>query len=239
VKNPEELRRASIGAARDARALVAPLGEHARIGRHVPKIVADLFTAEIGELPKLYAALEAAMKKLRETIDLDANDERSSRALSRAMALLHPVVSELARSLGIEREEITAPFLLASTRVKPSAPPGEDDRRIDLRLEVEVDVGIEGEHTFFTGRTGDLSKGGLFVATDEPLSVGTELLLSFLLPDGYRVLAEAVVAWVRVPRYRPDELPAGMGLRFLELSAKDAHAIAHFLRVRPAFRYGD
>jgi hypothetical protein len=77
------------------------------------------------------------------------------------------------------------------------------------------------------------------VGTDEPLPVGTELMLSFVLPDGYRVRAEAVIAWVRAPRYRDGELPAGMGVRFRSLSPRDEHAIAHYLEQHPPFRYGD
>lgn len=115
----------------------------------------------------------------------------------------------------------------------------DEERREHEREELEMEVGLEGDNTFFTGRSGDLSKGGLFVATDDPLPVGTELLLSFVLPDGHRVRAQAVIAWVRAPRYRDGELPAGMGVRFLSLSQRDARAIEHYLERHPAFRYGD
>jgi uncharacterized protein (TIGR02266 family) len=242
VNATEERRKAALGAAREARALLADLVERAdsRLAAVISPIVGALFKAEVGDAPKVLAALDAAMERLRPLADAPLTQPQITRTLSRSMALLYPVRTELARALGMGvRDEITAPFLLDSTRIKPSSPPTDDDRREDLRLEIEVDVGIEGDHTFFTGRMGDLSRGGLFVATDDPLPVETELLLSFLLPDGYRVTAEAVVAWIRIPRYRPDELPSGMGIKFVELSEKDAHAIGHFLKLRPAFHYGD
>jgi uncharacterized protein (TIGR02266 family) len=237
VASTEELRRTSIEAARDARELLAALHD-GLAARSVAPIVGRLFAAEVGDAPKVYDVLDQSMSQLREVSKEHGDDERIVRIVSRAMALLHPVRSELGRALGKFRDDPTAPFLLTSARVKPDEPP-EAERRADGRLEIEVDVGLEGDHIFFTGRTGDLSKGGLFVATDDPLPVDTDLVLSFILPDGYRVNAEATVAWVRVPRYRPNELPSGMGLRFMHLDPRDAHAIAFFLEVRPAFRYGD
>lgn len=246
----EELRRAGVGAARDARALMADLAGRiegdAAFGQSVTGIVGTLFTAEIGDAARVLDAIEAAMTVLRALLDARPGDEPSRRALSRAMALLHPVRTELARALGRPRGEATAPFLLTSSRVKTESAEElvdfeeiEEDRREAAREDLEMEVGLEGDNTFFTGRTGDLSKGGLFVGTDEPLPVGTELMLSFVLPDGYRVRAEAVIAWVRAPRYRDGELPAGMGVRFRSLAPRDEHAIAHYLEQHPPFRYGD
>lgn len=238
-----------MGAARDARALMADLAGRiegdAAFGQSVTGIVGTLFTAEIGDAARVLDAIEAAMTVLRALLDARPGDEASRRALSRAMALLHPVRTELARALGRPRGEATAPFLLTSSRVKPAYEELdeleviEEDRREATREDLEMEVGLEGDNTFFTGRTGDLGKGGLFVGTDEPLPVGTELLLSFVLPDGYRVRADAVIAWVRAPRYRDGELPAGMGVRFRSLSPRDEHAIAHYLEQHPPFRYGD
>ncbi len=236
----EELRRAAVAAARDARALLAELPAGDEAAAALRRVVEDLFAAEVGDAGAVLERLEAAMEGMRALIETRP-ETRSGRELERAMALLHPVRTELGRALGRGgREDATAPFLLTSTRVKASSPPDDvDERREDPRAEMELDVGLEGENTFFTGRTGDLSKGGLFVATDNPMPVGTELLLSFVLPDRYRVRAEGVVAWVRAPRYRPDAPPAGMGVRFLRLTPRDQHAIEHFLTLRPAFRYGD
>lgn len=235
ARSIEELRRAAIAAAREARALLAGLAtDDPALASHVPDVVAALFAVEIGDAAKVLGTLEEAMARMHALVEATPD---APRPIQRAMALLHPVSAGLSRALGRQREE-TAPFLLTSARVKASSAP-EDERREDERIELDCDVGLEGDNTFFTGRTGDLSRGGLFVATDEPLAVGTELLLSFVLPDRHRVRADAIVAWVRAPRYRPDELPAGMGVRFLRLAPRDERAIAHFLTLRPAFHYGD
>ncbi|HEY8431750.1 MAG TPA: TIGR02266 family protein [Sandaracinaceae bacterium] len=244
----EELRRAGVEAAREARAILAELVSlpDPALSEGVPNVVAALYAAEIGDAHKVLGALREATMRLRAVLDACEGNRRASTQLSRALALLHPVRTELERlldpSAAREREDATQPFLLTSTRVKSASPPaGEAERRDedDRRLELELEVGVEGNSAFFTGRTGDIGKGGVFVATDDPLPVGTEVLVSFVLPDGYRVRAEGEVAWVRVPRYRPDELPAGMGVRFVRLSPKDERAINHFLTQLPTFRYGD
>jgi uncharacterized protein (TIGR02266 family) len=183
------------------------------------------------------------MAALRALLDEDrwAADDAVARPVSRALALMHAPRAALARAVGerAEREDSTAPFLLTSARVKASEVPDDGERRGAARHELEVAVGLEGASRFYTGKTGDLGRGGLFVASHEPLPVGTEVVLSFVLPDGYRVRAEGTVAWVRAPRYRPEELPGGMGVRFERLDEADRRAIRFFLEQRPPFHYGD
>ncbi|MCA9610990.1 MAG: TIGR02266 family protein [Myxococcales bacterium] len=243
-----ELKRAGLSAARDARkqlaAFMSAVGaEEPELGRALSGVVAALFSAEVGDAPKIHDCLGRASEGLREILEDPHWQSREDvgKAVSRALALVHPARSALARALGDDPrfEDSTQPFLLTPSRIKPSQGPDEPERRVTPRAELEVEVGLEGENRFFSAVTGDLSPGGLFVATDTPLMVGTELVLSFVLPDGYRVATDATVAWVRAPRYRPDELPSGMGVRFEQLSAEDRKAIDHFLKDRPPFRYGD
>ncbi|MEZ4340351.1 MAG: TIGR02266 family protein [Sandaracinaceae bacterium] len=242
-----ELKRAGLSAARDARkqlaAFMSAVGaEEPELGRALSGVVAALFSAEVGDAPKIHDCLGRASEGLREILEDPHWQSREDvgKAVSRALALVHPARSALARALGDDPrfEDSTQPFLLTPSRIKPSQPGRARASRHAARR-AEVEVGLEGENRFFSAVTGDLSPGGLFVATDTPLMVGTELVLSFVLPDGYRVATDATVAWVRAPRYRPDELPSGMGVRFEQLSAEDRKAIDHFLKDRPPFRYGD
>lgn len=234
----EETRHAALGAARDARSLLAELAPRDDLDPAlidaVPPIIAALYATEVGDSAKVLDGIESAMTRLRALLSAADSDELR-RLLSRALALLHPVRLELARALGREREDGTAPFLLTPSRLKPIEP--DDERRVEARRELVVEVGLEGDNAFFTGKTGDVSQSGLFVATDDPLPVGTALLLSFVLPEGAHVRAEARVAWVRAPRYRPEGPPSGMGVQLEQLRPEDAEAIARFLEARPAFHY--
>lgn len=237
-------RNAGIGAARDARRHIAGLievrgEEEPELARSLSTTVGLLFGAEIGDDKKLTAALGESLERLQDLLELPRwkDDEEVARALSRACAMLHPAYVELSRVGG--RRDITQPFLLTPHRIKASDVPPEQERRESDRSEMLMEVGLEGANRFYTGQADDLSRGGVFVATDDPLPVGTEVTLSFVLPDGHRIATAAAVAWVRAPRYRPDALPAGMGVRFRELTPGDVEAIQHTLETRPAFHYGD
>lgn len=242
-----ELKKSALAAARDARHEIAPLMQKVAekqpdLAKDLSGVVATLFSAEVGDPARIHEVLDLASTALRELLESPDNlsDEGISKTLSRTLALIHPARTSLGRGLGLSarRDESTAPFLLTPERVKPSGAAPDDERRAARRSDLDVEVGLEGGNRFYTGETGDISQGGLFVATDTPLVVGTELVLSFVLPDGYRVRAEARVAWVRAPRYRPHELPSGMGVHFQELSSADQRALEHFFRVQPPFHYG-
>src|SRR5690606_21882851 len=97
---------------------------------------------------------------------------------------------------------------------------------------LEVDVGLLSHSHFYTGLSMDLSKGGLFVATSEPLPVGTLLTLFFILPTGAVVEAPGTVRWSRSEQ--PD-LPAGMAVAFEELGADARRAVATFCLWRTPF----
>lgn len=77
----------------------------------------------------------------------------------------------------------------------------------------------------------DLSTGGLYVQTDFPLPVDESLTLRFTLPDQQSMVScNARVAWVN-PKDNPrkPELPAGMGIQFVDLSLEDMKSIRRFL----------
>lgn len=77
----------------------------------------------------------------------------------------------------------------------------------------------------------DLSSGGLYIKTDFPLSVDENLTLRFTLPDQKGMVScQARVAWVnQKEKPRKPELPAGMGIQFVELSLEDMRSIRRFL----------
>lgn len=93
------------------------------------------------------------------------------------------------------------------------------NRRADIRLnhEINVDfeVSVDGPHSFFTGITQDISKGGVFLATHQIYPIGTNMKLIFQV-EGVELTVEAVVRWVRsVERSNADDVLPGMGLQFL------------------------
>ena len=119
------------------------------------------------------------------------------------------------------------------------APPdlGAYGRRAHERAPLEIEVTVASDHNFYNGFSENISEGGLFVATHVPLPVGRSIDVEFTLPSAPRPIRVAcVVCWIRP--YREDsDVPAGMGLRFADLTAEDEALIAAFVRKREPIFY--
>jgi len=114
------------------------------------------------------------------------------------------------------------------------------ERRANTRVELEVEVGLESDHNFYTGLTQDISSGGIFVATPIHFRVGDQVSIKFTLPGhGSALAADAEVRWLRDPHVMRTDAPEGIGLRFLSLSPDVQAAIARFLESRDSLFYDD
>ena len=97
------------------------------------------------------------------------------------------------------------------------------DRRLAARAPLDLWVEeVKGDELYFR-RTGNVSRGGISFEQAIPHRVGTRVRLRFALPTGavIDVAAEVVSASV------DDTL--GMGLRFVDVDAASAVAIAAFV----------
>jgi uncharacterized protein (TIGR02266 family) len=109
--------------------------------------------------------------------------------------------------------------------------------RMQRRLPFVVEVDVHTEHNFFSGLTGDISEGGLFVATHLAYDIGTRLEINLVLPDRAEPTALlAEVRWIRsyVAEY---DVSAGIGLRFLDAREDLLARIRSFLRARDPMIY--
>lgn len=193
------------------------------IAEAIARAVAGLYRCEIGEpeavrdrLRESAAALGAVLQDLHAP-GLDPLLDVAGPLVARSLAILHPARAELDREL--TRSSSPPPLTPLASASPPTAPVGAlaaersrdaSDRRAQPRVRLDAEVGAHTRSHFFTGRAGDLSTGGLFVATARPLPVGTELTLGLVLPDGAQVVVEGTVSWVR----GPDAGAEGMGVRF-------------------------
>ena len=90
------------------------------------------------------------------------------------------------------------------------------ERRRSKRAEFIVRVGYATVDEFFSDFSRDINEGGLFIETDFPCPLGTEVSLSFQLPG----TDETIETRGRVVREASETLdqPAGMGIEFEALS---------------------
>lgn len=95
--------------------------------------------------------------------------------------------------------------------------------RVHDRIPLSLEVLYRTAGAFLVSYTSNLSKGGLFIETDRPLAVGTDLLLRFTIPEHGPIEVTGVVAWIR-PTVA-DGKPAGMGVEFEQLDARHGEII--------------
>jgi len=95
--------------------------------------------------------------------------------------------------------------------------------RVDLRIKSEV----HAPDAMTYSSTVNLSSGGLFISTPEPLSEGTELFLALQLPSGETVEIKGKVKWVRQNEIEDER--AGMGIEFVDLKDEDAGKLKKLL----------
>jgi uncharacterized protein (TIGR02266 family) len=94
-----------------------------------------------------------------------------------------------------------------------------------VRLETAVRIRLPDEDAWGTAR--NLSRGGIFVELEHPITPSTEVELEFRLPG----LAAPLVPTAEVVWNRPGapEAPMGLGLRFLALDGATAQRIEAFV----------
>lgn len=84
----------------------------------------------------------------------------------------------------------------------------------------------EDPSALLLGFSHTLGPGGLLLQTNTPLPPGTRLQVEFILPaELYNVRCNAEVVWVN----QPLDLPAQMGLQFLDLNSSDSAALQRYL----------
>jgi molecular chaperone DnaK len=91
-----------------------------------------------------------------------------------------------------------------------------DSRRVPL--ETRVQFKFDRFSGFISEHSANISPGGMFLRTRTPQPPGTVLELEFRLGDGFELIrGRGEVIWVRAEDEGPAR-PAGMGIRFQELS---------------------
>jgi uncharacterized protein (TIGR02266 family) len=104
-----------------------------------------------------------------------------------------------------------------------------NENRNNRRHPIIADIIYHGEGMQQNGRTSDLSEGGLFIDTMNPLPEGSEVAFRFMLPGdptGKPVMGKGVVTW--------GQPTVGMGIRFTLLAVGDRERIVSYLATHQA-----
>jgi len=105
------------------------------------------------------------------------------------------------------------------------------ERRGAERIPVTWSVDCETEDTFLYANITNISEMGIFVATREPLEVGTQLTLRFA-PPGARApfVLLGQVQWINPVRMLSENRNPGMGVRFVNLTPDDREQLVDAIR---------
>ncbi|WP_241759084.1 TIGR02266 family protein [Pyxidicoccus parkwayensis] len=102
------------------------------------------------------------------------------------------------------------------------------ERRSDDRIHADVRVTVQNAGIFTDHRIINLSSGGLFIATDKPLRLGTQVELTLRFDDPARVMTlRSSVIWEN--SLEDGKNPRGYGLRLSHLRPEEKEFIQKFL----------
>ena len=140
-----------------------------------------------------------------------------------------------------------APAVETATTTAREAPPPEptpstapaplviEEHRASPRVSLSVDIHLSSDSHFFTGLSGDISEGGIFVSTYRPLAIGNEVELELILPGSAEPFtARGTVRWIR--EHSADH-PRGFGISFDVLADGERERIHDFCARRPPLYY--
>ncbi|HJL19721.1 MAG TPA: TIGR02266 family protein [Sandaracinaceae bacterium LLY-WYZ-13_1] len=103
-----------------------------------------------------------------------------------------------------------------------------DDRRSHPRLPIALKVEYKRLNSFFADYTKNISRGGTFIRTKNPLSIGTEFMFHLQVPSLDDPLAlRGKVQWIVTEEEASEEQEPGMGIGFVYESEADRDRIAN------------
>jgi len=107
------------------------------------------------------------------------------------------------------------------------------NRRDSDRVPIAADVDYKNYseyHLRISARLANISKGGVFITSEQLHPVGTQMKLSFNLPDSSKKIeATAEVKWIYRQPGGGEHNSSGMGVEFTEIAENDRLAILKFI----------
>lgn len=103
-----------------------------------------------------------------------------------------------------------------------------DDRRSNPRVPIALKVEYKRLNSFFADYTKNISRGGTFIRTKNPLAIGTEFMFHLTVPGLTEPLAlHGKVQWIVREDEADDEQEPGMGIGFVYKSEAERDRIAN------------
>ncbi|MGA3207234.1 MAG: TIGR02266 family protein [Syntrophales bacterium] len=89
-----------------------------------------------------------------------------------------------------------------------------EDNRTNKRFETNIDILYRESGAFIKSHTLNISNGGLFIETENPLPIYSVVTLRMRLPDETEPMEiQGCVVWSN-PKGKNKDFPSGMGIQF-------------------------
>ncbi len=106
----------------------------------------------------------------------------------------------------------------------------EADRREHARYDTSLQVDWSSGENFLFSYIENISAMGIFLRSDDPAPVGTQLVLRFADGNGKSLELAGEVCWINPLRPEGDNLNPGMGVRFTGLTAEQRERVVGLVR---------
>lgn len=106
----------------------------------------------------------------------------------------------------------------------------DDERRRHKRYPTSISVDCRSGDNFLFAYIRNISEFGIFIQTESPLPVGTELQMRFGTGEQRTLSLEGEVVWVNPMRPVGQNINPGMGVRFHPLTADQREQIVEIVR---------
>jgi len=120
---------------------------------------------------------------------------------------------------------------LMETIEKISSPQGTRRKYRRVIFEKKISIECEGQHRELDSL--NLSEGGIFIKTVDPLPAGAEMTLMLPLELGRRVHVAGVVVYKRDVSGESPRLASGMGIKFTGIGDVEAELLKNYIRRVP------
>ncbi len=108
------------------------------------------------------------------------------------------------------------------------------ERRENARADVEIEVRYRTAQEFLADYSRNISGGGIFIRTVKPLPLNQGVHLRFTLPGvPHQFDVSGIVVWSN-PGSGRNALPAGMGVKLIDLDEQSKQLIAEYVKTKVA-----
>lgn len=197
----------------------------------------NLGPTEAKSVTQMRGAMESLAQGLQILQDIQTGSDAvaiAAKSIAKSLAALYSATQDAPAPPDASPEPVTA-------HGPGAAPPPtlDDKRRKTIQLQLDSVLDYHGDTHFYTGLSGSIDEGGIFVATFDAKPINSKVAVKFTLPSGENVVTRGVVRWMR--EYNPDnpDVVPGMGVKFFELSRRDRKAIEKYIAQRAPLFYDD